>query len=263
MIGRSKTGVLTVFRKSAVAVGIALLTLSVIGAVPTASAANNPYKNCKTFHAKYPKGIARSTIEATAVASKGYEQAKVNRRVYAKARKANKRLGTPADGVICEVPLPVTAPSEVRNLTARPSTLSAPQTSMFLSWEAPASDGNSAITAYQVSDGTQVLRTSLAGPNGVVTTYLMKGLSPGATYTFTVTAINEAGEGPAASVSGTTEPEAAPTPTPTTPSSSATRYSNCTAAKAAGVTPIRRDTNPALYAANTHLDRDKDGVACE
>jgi hypothetical protein len=41
------------------------------------------------------------------------------------------------------------------------------------------------------------------------------------------------------------------------------RFSNCTAARAAKVTPIRRSTNPALYQANTHLDRDKDGVACE
>lgn len=41
------------------------------------------------------------------------------------------------------------------------------------------------------------------------------------------------------------------------------RYQNCTAARAAGVTPIRRATDPALYAANSHMDRDKDGVACE
>lgn len=42
-----------------------------------------------------------------------------------------------------------------------------------------------------------------------------------------------------------------------------TRYQNCTAAKAAGVTPIRRASNAALYQSNQHLDRDKDGVACE
>lgn len=43
----------------------------------------------------------------------------------------------------------------------------------------------------------------------------------------------------------------------------ATRYQNCTLARAAGVTPIRSSTNPARYQANVHLDRDKDGVACE
>lgn len=41
------------------------------------------------------------------------------------------------------------------------------------------------------------------------------------------------------------------------------RYANCTEARAAGVTPIRRSSNPDLYAANAHMDRDKDGVACE
>ncbi len=38
-------------------------------------------------------------------------------------------------------------------------------------------------------------------------------------------------------------------------------YANCTAARAAGVTPILRGTPD--YAANPRLDRDRDGVACE
>jgi len=58
---------------------------------------------------------------------------------------------------------------------------------------------------------------------------------------------------------------AAAAPAPPVPAGPATvtHYQNCTDAKNAGVTPIRRDTNPALYAANSGLDRDKDGVACE
>ncbi len=43
----------------------------------------------------------------------------------------------------------------------------------------------------------------------------------------------------------------------------AVRYDNCTAARAAGVTPIRRDSDPGLYAVNSHMDRDRDGIACE
>lgn len=54
---------------------------------------------------------------------------------------------------------------------------------------------------------------------------------------------------------------------PTQSSSSETtrivRYANCTEARAAGVTPIRKATNPRLYEVNSHMDRDKDGVACE
>ncbi|CAB4577443.1 MAG: DUF1524 domain-containing protein [Actinobacteria bacterium] len=41
------------------------------------------------------------------------------------------------------------------------------------------------------------------------------------------------------------------------------RYQNCTLARAAGVTPIRRSDNSELYQLNQHMDRDRDGVACE
>ncbi len=41
------------------------------------------------------------------------------------------------------------------------------------------------------------------------------------------------------------------------------RYANCTTARAAGVTPIRRAGNPTLYASNRHMDRDGDDIACE
>lgn len=58
-----------------------------------------------------------------------------------------------------------------------------------------------------------------------------------------------------------------PTPSSSTSSSSSsssiTRYANCTEARAAGVTPIRRASDPDLYAVNSHMDRDKDGIACE
>lgn len=49
----------------------------------------------------------------------------------------------------------------------------------------------------------------------------------------------------------------------TKPVDGVVRYANCTEARAAGVTPIVKKKNPDLYAANTHLDRDKDGVACQ
>jgi hypothetical protein len=38
-------------------------------------------------------------------------------------------------------------------------------------------------------------------------------------------------------------------------------FKNCDEARGAGVTPIRRGTPQ--YAANTRLDGDKDGIACE
>jgi hypothetical protein len=57
-------------------------------------------------------------------------------------------------------------------------------------------------------------------------------------------------------------PPSDPTPPPvTTTTTGAQHYANCTEARAAGVTPIYRGTP--LYDANTGLDRDKDGIACE
>ena len=59
----------------------------------------------------------------------------------------------------------------------------------------------------------------------------------------------------------TPTPEPSSTPTPNKPA--AVKYKNCTEAKAAGVTPIRKTIDPELYALNTSLDGDKDGDACE
>ncbi len=61
----------------------------------------------------------------------------------------------------------------------------------------------------------------------------------------------------------TLTPTPTPTPTQTKVKPAPIKYKNCTEAKAAGVTPIRRATDPELYALNTALDGDKDGDACE
>ena len=71
---------------------------------------------------------------------------------------------------------------------------------------------------------------------------------------------------------GTTQqPGTSTSPPPVTPvapvapvvPTSFIKYKNCAAARAAGVTPILREVTPGLYQANIHMDRDKDGDACE
>ena len=57
-------------------------------------------------------------------------------------------------------------------------------------------------------------------------------------------------------------PQAPDASEPTAPSD-ITRYANCTEARAAGVTPIIQAVNPELYAVNSHMDRDGDGIACQ
>lgn len=53
------------------------------------------------------------------------------------------------------------------------------------------------------------------------------------------------------------------TPIPTATGVQLFKFANCNAAKSAGVTPIRKATNPGLYELNAPLDRDKDGIACD
>ena len=83
---------------------------------------------------------------------------------------------------------PVTSPGAPAGLTA-----SAGNAQVSLSWKAPGSDGGAAITGYRVYLGTgQKPVASVTGTGATVT-----GLTNGIRYSFTVSAVNAAGEGPA------------------------------------------------------------------
>ena len=92
---------------------------------------------------------------------------------------------------------PVTAPGAPRGLTA-----AAGNAQVSLSWQAPSSDGGAAITSYNVYQGGKKAAT-VSGTGATV-----KNLANGTTYSFTVTAVNKAGEGPA-SGSASATPSAA------------------------------------------------------
>ncbi|HEU5384816.1 MAG TPA: fibronectin type III domain-containing protein [Streptosporangiaceae bacterium] len=81
---------------------------------------------------------------------------------------------------------PVTAPGAPSGLTA-----AAGDAQVSLSWQAPSADGGAAITSYNVYQGGRKAAT-VTGTGATV-----KNLSDGTTYAFTVTAVNQAGEGPA------------------------------------------------------------------
>ena len=72
-----------------------------------------------------------------------------------------------------------------------------------------------------------------------------------------------AGINPITLVSPTTAPTPTAKPSATPEFSKVLKYSTCANARTAGVTPIVRSKNKALYNLNKGLDRDKDGVACE
>src|SRR4051794_5984636 len=85
-----------------------------------------------------------------------------------------------------------------------------------LTWNAPASDGGSAITGYRITPyiGATAQTAITTGTNP--TSRAVTGLTNGTAYTFPVAAINAIGTGAASTASAAINPRAAPTP-PTLP----------------------------------------------
>ena len=229
-------------------VGIALI----VGATgpSTQAAAKKPksYASCAALNVVYPFGVAATPVAADAIAAARFVRPTTNKRLY----NLNIRLDSPRNGTVCEVAIPIAPPDQVVGLRVIGQT----SDRVELSWSAPTKDGGSPITGYKVSGIGGV--ATVTGTTAVIT-----GLTPGSSYTFSVSAVNVAGESIPSGVSAATPAAPPSTLASAAPSGASTRYANCTAARAAGVTPIRRDTNPDLYAANKSLDRDGDGVACD
>ncbi|MGC8912671.1 MAG: fibronectin type III domain-containing protein [Thermoplasmata archaeon] len=81
-------------------------------------------------------------------------------------------------------------PSAPQHLVALPG-----NSSVTLTWQPPASDGGSAITAYKVYWGTSAGNYTNNVTVGNITSYTIPNLTSGQTYYFAVSAINAAGEG--------------------------------------------------------------------
>jgi hypothetical protein len=75
--------------------------------------------------------------------------------------------------------------------------------SAIVSWNAPASNGGSAITQYTVTSSPGGITATV---NGSTLSANVTGLAGGTTYTFTVTATNPIGDGPASSASNAVTP---------------------------------------------------------
>ena len=96
-----------------------------------------------------------------------------------------------------------TAPGAPTNVTAV-----AGDGSATVSWTAPASNGGSPITGYAVTG----VPGGSASTDGSTTSVTVSGLANGTSYTFTVTATNAVGTGPASSPSSAVTPGAAAGP---------------------------------------------------
>ena len=95
----------------------------------------------------------------------------------------------------------VTAPSAPRNLEAE-----AGDTVVRITWDPPADDGGSDLTAYQMRGGLQTTWATIPATETGPANF--SSLENGQEYTFEVRAVNEVGEGPIASVMAT--PRGAP-----------------------------------------------------
>jgi fibronectin type 3 domain-containing protein len=85
---------------------------------------------------------------------------------------------------------PLSAPGTPTGLTATRG-----NGQVGLSWTAPASNGGSAITGYNIyRSTTSGAETKVASPAGTGTTYTDTGLANGTTYYYKVTAVNTVGE---------------------------------------------------------------------
>jgi YVTN family beta-propeller protein len=78
-----------------------------------------------------------------------------------------------------------------------------------LSWNAPANNGGSAITGYEIqrsTNGGSTWSTIVANTASTATTYSDTGLSPNTTYTYQVSAINPVGAGNPSNAASATTP---------------------------------------------------------
>jgi hypothetical protein len=98
-------------------------------------------------------------------------------------------------------PTGATPPSAPTGISASAATKQA-----LVSWNPPAREGGKPITGYIVTPYIGSNAQTSVNVGGSARSATLTGLSNGTVYTFTVTAINEVGEGPASSASNTMTP---------------------------------------------------------
>jgi len=116
------------------------------------------------------------------------------------------------DVTVYTLPPPgVVVPGAPTNVTGSPL-----DRAVSLTWTAPASNGGSPITGYQITPyvGANAQTPVLTG--SAATTFNVGGLTNGVGYTFRVAAINAAGTGPDSTASPVITPQPAPPPGPPT-----------------------------------------------
>ncbi len=134
----------------------------------------------------------------------------------------------------------ITAPGTPTNVVATPG-----DTSAYLAWSPPSSNGGSAIIGYVITPSSGSPRTV-----GDVTSDSITGLTNGTAYTFTVAAINAAGTGSASVASNSVTPEAptpvTPTPVAPTPPAGSTSHASGSSASSTGTASATNDNTSVI-----------------
>jgi hypothetical protein len=114
---------------------------------------------------------------------------------------ATNSIGTSPASVASAPVTPATVPGAPTGVSAVPG-----DTQATVSWTAPVSNGGAAITSYSVTSSPGGLTATTAG----ATSALVTGLTDNTPYTFTVTATNVIGTGPASAASSPVTPAGVP-----------------------------------------------------
>lgn len=145
----------------------------------------------------YAQAIAVSSVNTTTVIGLTPGAAYIFS-VFVTTSKGNS--ATSGSSISVVIPGPPTAPS---NVSAMAGVISA-----TVSWNAPLSDGNSTITLYTITSEPG----SFTATSSTITPTEVSGLTPGASYTFTVVATNAIGNSPSSLPSNSIKVLTAPDP---------------------------------------------------
>ena len=157
----------------------------------------------------YINGAAQTPIPTNSTSTSYTATGLTNGTNYTFAVAAINAVGTGANSSQSSpvAPFGATAPAAPTSVQGTPQ-----DKSVALSWTAPASDGGSAITGYQVTPYVGGVAQTAIPTNSTATNYTVTGLTNGTAYTFTVAAINAVGTGTPSSASASITPAAATAP---------------------------------------------------
>ncbi|WP_157555993.1 DUF7507 domain-containing protein [Herbidospora yilanensis] len=153
----------------------------------------------------YLNGVAQTPISYSSTATTQTLTGLTAGASYTFTVAAVNTIGTGTASAQSNAVVPYTVPGRPTITSATAGDLSA-----TLTWSPPAANGGSAVTGYIVTPYLNgVEQTPISYPS-TATTQTVTGLTAGASYTFTVAAVNAAGTGSPSTVSATVTPNANP-----------------------------------------------------